>query len=246
MKDILKWFMVSTLLITVVAIQADPIKDNVLGGYKAGWFPNIYKGKLMNCPQTCKVRVSGISEHEMSMGAKSKFTNVCKVSNEKVVEQPQLLRSAKFLYGNQFDKNPICYTTSMEGKPQRSKNFYCLCIADRCNGPDLVVTIIEQPVWDSTAHRSVIKAVIQNIGNADATASIARVIDPSTPQPGGAPYNAIANTPVLVPGATATVTFYLPYWVYNPNADLEVTADYKGMVKECNEKNNTGTFHRMG
>lgn len=246
MKDVLKWFAIPILLLLMGGVQADPIKDNVLGGYEAGWYPNIYKGKTMACPQTCKIRVKGIAEHEMSNGVKSKITNVCKVGSGKVIEKPLPMRGDKFLYGNQFDSKPVCYTTDMSGKPQKSEQFYCLCIADRCNGPDLVVTVIEKPVWDGANHRSVIKAVIKNIGNANAAASIARVIDPSTPQPTGAPYNAIANTPALAPGATATVTFYLPYWVYNPDADLEVTADYKGMVKECNEKNNTKTFHEMG
>jgi hypothetical protein len=71
-------------------------------------------------------------------------------------------------------------------------------------------------------------------------------MDHSTPQPTGAPYNAIANTPALASGSSATVTFYLPYWFYNPDADFEVTADYKGMVKECNEKNNVKIFHELG
>ncbi len=246
MMDTWKWLVLPVLLLVFGIAQADPIKDNMLGGYKAGWYPNIYKGKVMSCPQTCKVRVKGVAEHELSMGAKSKITNVCKFGDQKIAEKPMAMRGGKFLYGNQFDNSPICYVTDMTGKPKRSKNFYCLCIADRCNGPDLVVTVIEKPQWDSANHRSVIKAVIKNIGNAAAGKSIARVIDPSTPQPTGAPYNAIATTPALAPGATATVTFYLPYWVYNPDADLEVTADYKGMVKECNEKNNTKTFHEMG
>ncbi|MCH8840212.1 MAG: endonuclease [Planctomycetes bacterium] len=47
-------------------------------------------------------------------------------------------------------------------------------------------------------------------------------------------------------GATVTVIFRLPYWVYNPDATLEVTADYKGTVRECNEKNNTKTFKDRG
>ena len=94
--------------------------------------------------------------------------------------------------------------------------------------------------------RSVIRATIKNIGNAMASQTIARVIDPSTLQPTGAPYNAIADTPALSPGEEATVTFYLPYWVYNPDATLEVTADYKGQLSECNEDNNTMEFSEEG
>jgi len=112
--------------------------------------------------------------------------------------------------------------------------------------PDLIVEKIEKPQWDGDNNRSIINAVIKNIGNATASQTIARVIDPSTLQSTGAPYNAIANTPDLAPGASVVVTFYLPYWVYNPDAELEVTADYKGMLQECDEGNNTMTFADQG
>jgi hypothetical protein len=112
--------------------------------------------------------------------------------------------------------------------------------------PDLVVVSIEKPTWDESNKRTVIRAVIKNIGTASAGPTIARVIDPSTHQPTGAPYNAIADTPALAPGASVTVVFYLPYWVYNPDASLEVTADYKDMVQECNENNNTRVFSDIG
>jgi len=112
--------------------------------------------------------------------------------------------------------------------------------------PDLIVESIEKPVWDGANHRSVIRATIKNVGNGVAPASIARVIDPDTLQSTGAPYNAIADTPALNPGEAATVTFYLPYWVYNPDVTLEVTADYKGMVPECDENNNMKIFTDIG
>ena len=112
--------------------------------------------------------------------------------------------------------------------------------------PDLVVTSIEKPTWDQANNRTVIRANIKNIGTASAGLTFARVIDPSTHQPTGAPYNAIAQTPLLAPGASATVVFYLPYWVYNPDASLEVTADYKDTLQECNENNNTRVFTDIG
>jgi hypothetical protein len=65
-------------------------------------------------------------------------------------------------------------------------------------------------------------------------------------QPTGTPYNAIANTPPLAPGAAATVVLYLPYWVFNPDATLEVTADYKDYFVECHEDNNTKNFSGVG
>ena len=112
--------------------------------------------------------------------------------------------------------------------------------------PDLVVDSILRPEFDASNHRSIITAIIRNVGTAPAPASVARVVDPSTLQPNGTPYNAIANTPPLAPGATATVVFYLPYWVFNPDATLEVTADYKDYFAECREDNNTRTFSAVG
>ncbi len=112
--------------------------------------------------------------------------------------------------------------------------------------PDLVVTAIADPEWDGVNHQSIIRATIKNIGDAPAEKSYARVIDPSTPQPTGAPYNDVVETPALAPGKEATVEFHLPYWVYNPDATLEVTADYKGMVKECREDNNMMKFDEIG
>lgn len=112
--------------------------------------------------------------------------------------------------------------------------------------PDLIVSDIQRPEWDATNRRSVIRATIRNIGGVAAPSTIARVIDPSTPQPGGAPYNAIASTPPLLPGGSALVEFHLPYWVYNPDADLEVTADYKNQVRECREDNNMEEFSELG
>jgi hypothetical protein len=246
MKDGLKWLVVLVLLLVAGVVQADPIKDSVLDIYKAGWYPNAYKNELMPCPQACKLWVNGVAEHERSMGVKSSETNVCKFDDPKETTKPP--SDHHFLYGNQFDVTPVCITTDTSGKLKASKQFYCLCVVARplCDGPDLVVTKIDKPQWDSVNKRSIIKAEIKNIGNAGAGASIARVIDPSTNQATGAPYNAIANTPALAAGASATVTFYLPYWVYNPDADLEVTADYKGMVQECNENNNTKTFQDKG
>lgn len=245
MKKTLIGFVWVILLSVAAVVLADPIQDKSLNDYKAGWYPNFYKQKgPLTCPETCKIWVTGVAEREMSMAANSKVTHVCKFSNRTL---PNVTRSAGFLYGDQFDNTPVCHVTDMNGKARESKQYYCLCIAKKPSAcPDLIVAEIQKPVWDSTNHRSVIKAVIKNIGGSAAGASIARVIDPSTPQSTGAPYNAIANTPALAAGASATVTFYLPYWVYNPDAELEVTADYKGMVNECDENNNIKTFKDQG
>jgi len=116
MKKALKWLVVPVLLLAAAMAQADPIADNAMNPYKAGWYPNIYKGQLMACPQACKAWVGAPAEHELSMGVKSKMTYVCKFGKD------------RFLYGNQFDGTPICYATDVSGKPQRSRQFFCLCV----------------------------------------------------------------------------------------------------------------------
>ena len=110
--------------------------------------------------------------------------------------------------------------------------------------PDLVVVSIDTPIWDRESNRSVIRATIKNIGNAIADSSSAQLIDLTTPGPGpyGVPYNDVAYTPELAPGAVATVTFYLTNWGYKPNVTLEVTADYRNELSECNENNNVKTY----
>lgn len=116
-----------------------------------------------------------------------------------------------------------------------------------CSGPDLIVESIANPVWDHPNQRSVIQAVIRNVGNAPAAASAALLRDPSTIDPGsGQAYETAAPVPMLAPGGSVTVTFHLPYWVFNPDASLEVTADYKQTVEECDETNNTRAFQAIG
>lgn len=112
-----------------------------------------------------------------------------------------------------------------------------------CKLPDLIIQSIDRPEFDSG---SVIKATIKNIGQSKSGRSIARLMDSSTLQATGAPSNAIAWVPALAPGATYTATFRLDYWIYNPDADFDVTADYKSMVKECKENNNKKEFSEIG
>lgn len=248
MKKLLVALAASVLLVVASFAQADPIQDKVLNNYQTGWYPNNYKQKgPLDCPHTCKAWVGGVAEREKSMGADSKVTHVCKFSNKRIEIDPDARRIQPFLYGNQFDEVPVCYATDMTGEPRKSERFYCLCIAGSpCPKPDLVVTTIHKPVWDDTNRRSVIKAVIKNIGSNAAGESYARVIDPSTERSPGVPHNAVAKTPALAAGASATVIFHLPYWVYNPDADLELTADYKRDIDECDEENNIKVYSDRG
>lgn len=130
------------------------------------------------------------------------------------------------------------------GVPETPESCPSDCGPAQC--ADLTVTSIDRPTWDGANNRSIITATIQNIGNGVARSTMARVIDPTTLQSTGAPYNAVAVTPQLAPGASATVTFYVPYWVYNPDVTLEVTADYKNDLSECDEDNNVRIFDDQG
>lgn len=117
MKKALKWLVAPVLLLVAVIAQATPITDNAMNLYKSGWYPNNHKGKLLTCPQACEAWVGAAAEHEISMGLRSKVTHVCKLGDKE-----------RFLYGNQFDGTPVCYATDMSGKPQKSKQFFCLCV----------------------------------------------------------------------------------------------------------------------
>lgn len=113
-----------------------------------------------------------------------------------------------------------------------------------CTLPDLIVESISRPTFVQGSTR--IEAVIRNIGSGAAGPSLARAIDPSTFISPGVPQNSVANTPALAAGASATVVFSLPYWIFNPDAALDVTADYKNDVAECNEQNNAKSFQAVG
>lgn len=117
---------------------------------------------------------------------------------------------------------------------------------DQAGCPDLIVERIERPEWDQVGQRSVIQVIVKNIGCSTAPPTITRLVDPSTKQPNGTPFNATAPTPALAPGESVTLTFYLPYWVYNPDAELEATADYKNFIDECSESNNVKKFFELG
>jgi len=108
--------------------------------------------------------------------------------------------------------------------------------------PDLVVESINLPTWDPTLRRSIITAVIRNVGTAPAAPSAARVQDLLTSTGG----TATAATPALNPGISCTVTFTLPYWVFHPDAKLRVYADINHVVPECDETNNFRDFELVG
>ena len=105
--------------------------------------------------------------------------------------------------------------------------------------PDLIVESVEEPEWDRARKKTVIKAVIRNIGNARAAASYAKLKDQG--EDGGGP---VVEVPALAPGAYYAAVFELPYWVFRPDANFWIKADYTNKVKESDEDNNTVTFFR--
>lgn len=107
------------------------------------------------------------------------------------------------------------------------------------NGADLIVSQLLNPEWDNTNRQSVISAVIKNKGGRAITQSfVVRFQDGSQ----------VRNLTVsgLSAGASKTVTFRLPYWIYNPDASYRITADVNNQVQECIESNNFKDFAGIG
>jgi hypothetical protein len=105
--------------------------------------------------------------------------------------------------------------------------------------PDLVVSALPNPEFDAATRGSIIKAVVRNQGRAASSAFIVRlVVDGSTS----------VNVAVRGLGAMSStiVTFRIPFWVYNPDAQYTVTVDASGRIRECNEVNNSKSFFGLG
>lgn len=243
MKTFTRLVLTVLLAFTSQSLFADPIEDLSMKDYKAGWYPNFYKQKgPLTCAQTCKAWVGTEAEGEQSGDLTPNYpeTDVCKITdNEKLVYYAQNDPKSHWLYGNQFVDKPVCYSATSYGEIMESQFYMCLCV-DACDKPDLIVSHIYDPVWDGSTGQSIIKADITNVGSVGAASSYARIIDTVTMA------NDVALTPPLAPGATTTVTFYISGWVFDPDAELEVTADYKSDIDECDETNNVKNYFKQG
>jgi len=240
-----KMFSIAVISLAALAAQADPIEDLSFNEYRAGWYPNfIQQYGPMSCQRTCKIWVGSEREHEISndLDSETKRTSVCKVPRDRsIILKPKKDPSSHWLYGNQFDDKRYCIFTNSEGKVRRSKYFMCECVEPSgCEKADLVVSKIHNPIWDHSAQRSYVKVDIQNIGSSASGASFARMTDTGT-----LAWD-VAATPGVAAGSTVTVVFSFSYWVYDPNAELSVEADYKSDVDECEESNNTLDFFGLG
>ncbi|GAA5445895.1 hypothetical protein Misp06_04102 [Microbulbifer sp. NBRC 101763] len=224
----------------VTVSYADPIQDLSMQNYEAGWYPNFWQGQgPLTCRRTCSIWVGGVPESEMTKDMTEEFerTNVCKITRDpEIIEKPINDPLSHWLYGNQFDDKANCYVGTPYGVKE-DDHYMCLCVCDK---PDLVVSKIYDPVWDGGSGQSVITVDITNVGASASIASFARLIDPDTLA------NDVQATPVIAPGATVTLVFTLGYWVFDPDAHLEVTADYKEIVEECDETNNTLVYSKQG
>lgn len=237
------------LLIIAVAVSfmpasyGDPIQDLSMDVYKAGWYPNFYKGSgPLTCPRTCEAWVGARSESENSfeMDEQTRRTNVCKVTNkEEIIVEAINAPKSHWLYGNQFDDYPVCFVHPIGYEPFGSQFYMCQCV-ESCNGPDLVVTQIHDPVWDPVSKVSIVKVTVSNIGSAPATAFETELKDPGT---GAAGIQAVAG---LAAGASVTLTFTFGYWVFDPDAELIATVDVSQKVEECKEDNNVLKYFKLG
>lgn len=234
--------LVATLLGMPTVGAADPIRDLTMRPYVAGWFPNYYRGQgPLVCPKACRAWTRSEAENErateLSPTAERGF--VCKLTRDPaIVQKPIDAPASHWIYGTQYDDLPVCYAETKGGGRVLSREFMCLCVAD-CRKPDLTVTNIHRPSWDGT--KSVIDVDVTNVGAAPAPASTAELIDYEL-----VGVSTTVATPPIAAGATVTVTFTLPYWVFDPNASLAVTADSKQEIDECDEMNNHRRFFELG
>lgn len=115
--------MVTVLALLALNAQADPIQDGALAPYRAGWFENSGP-KALTCIETCKAKAPGtLPEYEASPVSPTKRAFLCRVAGKPVGKVDT------WLYGNQFDDRPACYTTGLDLKGTFSAKYFCLCVA---------------------------------------------------------------------------------------------------------------------
>ena len=178
------------------------------------------------------------------MGVKSREACVCTFGDHKQAKKP--VRGGRLLYGNQFDEIPAFYVTDVSGKVRKSEYFYCLCITSTCPtcpAPDLVVTKINKSQWDNANNRSFYyggnRKYLRRRGSAKYCAyhrPVNRTVYWNSSE------RHCQYTCVGCRGGS----FCTSYCDCNPDAELHVTAVYKGMFKECYESNNNKMFDDGG
>ncbi|MFS1523812.1 hypothetical protein ACL7TT_06805 [Microbulbifer sp. 2304DJ12-6] len=132
MKSIFNFLIASVISGFSMMSLADPIQDLSMNLYKAGWFPNFIQGAgPLTCPRTCEIWVGARAEQEKSsdMDQDSERAAVCKVTRDaSIIFEGINDPSSHWIYGNQFDDEPVCYVAHRSGWVERSEYFMCLCV----------------------------------------------------------------------------------------------------------------------
>ena len=225
-------------------VVADVIEDLSLKHYQIGWFPNFFREKgPLTCPQTCRywtqgqTRAEGEQTHQYT--DEFKMTYVCKwTEDEAIIEEPINDPKSHWMYGNQFDNKTACFVGAPWHQVIDSDHYMCLCVRPCYQLPDLIVSKIGKPIYDASTGESVIKVAFSNVGTAASVATQGKLTDSGTSD--------VQAIPAMGAGAVAAVVFRLPFWVYNPDANILVVADSPNLVKECNERNNWKRFFDKG
>ncbi|MEX2963981.1 hypothetical protein [Microbulbifer sp. TYP-18] len=137
MKTIIRLCLFSVLAGFSAVSTADPIQDLSMNLYKAGWYPNFFRGSgPLTCARTCEIWVAAPSEMEKSniVDPDSEQAAVCKITRDvNIIVEAINDPSSHWIYGNQFDDEPICHVAHRAGWVERSEYFMCLC-AQPTNG----------------------------------------------------------------------------------------------------------------
>lgn len=113
--------------------------------------------------------------------------------------------------------------------------------------PDLIITSIGEPRWDAEARMTRIQVRVKNVGAGYADETLVKVIDGSTTNPDtNSSHESTAKLPGLRADEEDTVTVTFPYWVLNPNAELQVLVDPANTVYESDEDNNSKAYRKVG
>jgi len=150
----------------------------------------------------------------------------------KLSHRMNLLSAIFFLVGAGLSMTAQARTGQIGDRPDRLDPIRCFGKAD------LVVADLPGPSWDAAGRKSIIPVVVKNIGHRAATGFQVKYSDGTSTR--------TAFVAGLAAGATNTIYFTVPYWVYRPDANYLIQVDPTRRVNECNEKNNSKRFFNLG
>jgi hypothetical protein len=141
MKNAILSIFVPLILVIPAKLIADPIDDTNVSLFKAAWISNASRGEPLSCAETCKEKMPpSLREYEGAPGSVIKRAFVCKVAGRPEGD----VRT--WLFGNQFDERPACYTTDTSQKGTYSQNYYCLCAVDAGARSSAAPVLASKPV----------------------------------------------------------------------------------------------------